>query len=140
MRLPEKARSSPGQALVEFSLAIMVFLVLIMAVFDFGRAVYEYNGVSQSAREIARVTSVHPGATLGASPETANVISVQQSLIPGLQMAQITCVDIAGSPVATCVPGKFVKVVARAPWTAVTPLLSFFGSFTFQSTSIVEIQ
>ena len=44
-------RSEPvrGQALVEFALAITVFLLLMMAIVDFGRGIYMYNGVSQAA-------------------------------------------------------------------------------------------
>ena len=41
-----------GQALVEFSLAVTVFLLLVMAIVDFGRGIYMYNGVSQAAREV----------------------------------------------------------------------------------------
>ena len=72
-------RGERGQALVEFSLAIVVFLVLLMAVFDFGRAIMQYNGVAQAAREIARVTAVHEGTdfttTAGRSPETSAPVS-----------------------------------------------------------------
>ena len=73
-----------GQSLVEFSMVIIVFLVILMGIVDFGMAIYKYNGVSQAAREIARVTSVHPCATAGAltcspggSAETAQVVSTQ---------------------------------------------------------------
>ncbi len=82
-------RRDSGQALVEFSLAIMVFLVMVLALFDLGRGVYMYNGVSEAAREIARVTAVHPGVTLGASTETADRIAVQRALVPGLGDAQL---------------------------------------------------
>ena len=56
------ASQQHGQALVEFSLAIIVFLVILMGVFDLGRGIFVYNGVSQAAREIARATAVHPYA------------------------------------------------------------------------------
>ncbi len=54
-----------GQGLVEFAIVIPVFLVILMGVVDLGRGIYMYNGVAEAAREIARVTSVHPGSTLG---------------------------------------------------------------------------
>ena len=38
-----------GQALVEFSLAIMIFLAMLMGIFDLGRAIFAYNGVSEAA-------------------------------------------------------------------------------------------
>ena len=61
-----RRRDHRGQALVEFALVIIVFLVILMGIVDFGMAIYKFNGVSQAAREIARVTSVHPCAIAGA--------------------------------------------------------------------------
>ena len=58
---PRWWRGERGQGLVEFSLAVTVFLALIMGVVDLGRVVYQYNGGAEAARELARVTSVHPG-------------------------------------------------------------------------------
>ncbi len=130
-----------GQAVVEFSLAVIVFLLMLMAVVDFGRAIYQYNGVSQAAREIARVTSVHPGGTLGSSAETTAVVATQRGLIPNLQTPIFNCVDITGAPVTgSCLPGNSVKVTIHAPYSAVTPLLSFLGSFDLQSSTSTKIQ
>ena len=56
-----RRQRSRGQALVEFALALPIFLMLMLAVFDLGRAIYMYNGVAEAARELARVTSVYPG-------------------------------------------------------------------------------
>ena len=85
MRRPDER----GQALVEFSLAIIVFLMLLMGVFDLGMGIYKFNGVSQAAREIARAASVHPctnpdACTLGDSAEVAAVVATQKALVPGL--------------------------------------------------------
>ncbi len=138
--VPSDRRSS-GQALVEFSLAIIVFLAMLMAIVDFGRAIYMYNGVAQAAREIGRETSVHPGGSLGSSPETAAVVATQRGLIPGLQAPTFACVDISGAPVTgSCLPGDSVKVTVHAPYRAVTPMLSFLGSFDLQSSSSIKIQ
>jgi Flp pilus assembly protein TadG len=136
-------KSEAGQALVEFSLAVTIFLVLLMSVVDLGRGIYLYNGVSEAAREIARVTSVHPGAAIGDSSQTASVVATQQSLVPGLTSPTIQCVDITGTPVSSnCIPGDWVEVTVSAPYAPVTPLLSIggFGHFTMQSTSTVQIQ
>ena len=138
-------RRSGGQALVEFSFAIILFLIILMAVLDFGRAIYMYNGVSQAAREIARTTSVHPvplaGGGLGSSAETASVIATQQGLIPGLQDPTFACVDISGAPVSgACLSGDSVKVTIHAPYQAVTPLLSFLGGFDLASSTSIKIQ
>lgn len=130
-----------GQGLVEFAIVIPVFLVILMGVVDLGRGIYMYNGVAEAAREIARVTSVHPGSTLGNSAETAAVIATQRRLVPNLGNPTFTCVDIDGSVLATaCIPGRSVRVTIVAPYTPVTPLLGLVGTWNMQSTSSVEIQ
>jgi hypothetical protein len=125
--------SDRGQALVEFTLALLVFLMLIMGVFDLGRGIYEFNGVSQAAREIARVTSVHRGPGCPptcTSPETLAVIGVQKNLVPNLGDLSFQCVSEAGvvKPDAGCAPGDGVRVTAFAPYTALTPLLGLANS------------
>ncbi len=144
MRAPRDAK---GQSLVEFSLVIVVFLVLLMGVVDFGMAIYKFNGVSQAAREIARVTSVHPCAgavpcSPGSSPETAAVIAVQKGLIPDLADPVITCVDVSGAPVAPnpCDFSKHsVKVTITSPYRPVTPLLGLTGTWTMEGASSAQI-
>jgi Flp pilus assembly protein TadG len=139
-------RKSRGQALVEFSLAIVVFLMLLMGVFDLGRAIYQYNGVAQAAREIARVTSVHPGpdfrTTVGRSAETNAVIATQTRLIPNLQDPEISCVAIDGTEIlTTCTPEDWVNVSIEAPYTPITPLLGLTGTWNlFSSSTSAQLQ
>ena len=141
-----RTRDPKGQALVEFCLAIMVFLVLMMGVFDFGRAIYQYNGVAQAAREIARVTAVHAGpnfATIaGQSPQTRSVIATQMGMIPNLQEPVITCVNIDGTLISTgCGRGKWINVSIVAPYTPITPLLGLTGTWNlFSASTSVQLQ
>ena len=131
---------SRGQALVEFSLTIVVFLVLLMAIVDLGRGIYMYNGVAEAAREIARVTSVHPGTTLGNSAETQAVIDTQMALIPALQDPTFECVDIENAAITgVCRAGDRVKVTITAPYSPVTPVMSLSGTWTMSSTSSVQL-
>ena len=138
--------SQGGQALVEFAIAITVFLMLLLGIVDLGRAIYQYNGVSQAAREIARVTSAHPGAVFAAtssqSPQTQAVIATQQSLVPNLGTPEFSCVDIAGTPISTalCVPGDFVRVAITAPFTPAAPILGLIGTWNLSSTSTAKLQ
>ena len=136
-----RRQRSRGQALVEFAIALPIFLMLMMAVFDLGRGIYMYNGVAEAARELARVTSVHTGNTLGGSPETAAVLATQKALIPSLGNPTFTCVDIDGSSItATCVAGMQVKVVIAASYAPVTPVLSMVGTLLVASSSTFSIQ
>ena len=138
-----------GQALVEFALVIIVFLVILMGIVDFGMAIYKYNGVSQAAREIARVTSVHPCATAGAltcapggSAETAQVVTVQKNLIPGLTVSEIKCVEPSGgNPPGACdFSQDYVQVKVEALYQPITPLLGFTGQWHMQGSSSAQIQ
>ena len=140
MRRRQRTR---GQALVEFALALPIFLVLMLAVFDLGRGIYMYNGVAEAARELARVTSVYPGTdvALGSTTQTAAVLAAQKALIPGLGDPTFTCVDIDGSSITDeCVAGMQVKVVINAPYQPVTPVLSMVGNILLASSSTFSIQ
>jgi len=133
-------RPDLGQALVEFSLSVLIFLVLVLSLFDFGRAIFMYNGVSQAAREIARTASVEYSATVGASQEVSDTIAVQKALVPALGNPVFECVDSAGvsQPLDQCVSEEdYVKVTISAPYSPVTPLLSFLGTFDLTSSSTI---
>ncbi|SRR5258706_9454253 len=145
-----------GQALVEFAVAIIPFLMLLMAIVDLGRGIYMLNGTSEAAREIARVTSVHPAdssGVLGSSPQAAAVIATQRGLIPNLTInpaVDITCVDYLDQvlPVSKCYSGvvnldtdagNYIRVHLTAPFVPMTPLVSAFGTHIFDSTSRIQV-
>lgn len=141
-------RREAGQGLVEFSLTIIVFLVILMGVVDFGMAIYKFNGVSQAARELARVTSVHPCAVAGAltctpggSPETAEVLATQKNLVPGLEDPVFSCVDETGAPSPACdFSSDSVHVEVTAPYRPTTPLLGLTGTWIMKGSSSAQIQ
>ena len=126
--------------MVEFSLAIMVFLVMVVGLFDLGRAVYMYNGVSEAAREIARVTAVYPGITLGTTQQTQQRVAVQQGLIPELGTPTFACVNVDGTASADipCTSGDYVRVTVTAPYQPIT-LLGLGGTFDLSSSSSIRI-
>ena len=131
-----------GQSLVEFALGITIFLTILIGLIDLTRAAWLFNGVSDAAREIARVTSVHPGTgTLGGSTETTNAVAAERALVPGLTVTSYACIDIAGASVSgTCNPGNWVKVSVRTSFQPILPVLSAFGTFTFTTASSAKIQ
>ena len=143
-----RRRAQRGQALVEFSLAVIPFLILLMGIFDLGRGIYMMNGTSEAAREIARVTIVHltdGSSNVGFSAETTEVIATQRGLIPGLTIdpaTDIECVDDETGlvvPDSECAADMFLRVRVTAPFEPITPLVSAFGSHTFESTSSMQI-
>ena len=86
---------SAGQALVEFALAVSVFLLLVLGTFDLARAFLAYTVVTNAARESARYGAAHVGAAnwataavqaglnlaVGVDPAALS-LSVQQSQQP----------------------------------------------------------
>ncbi len=136
-----RSRDDRGQSLVEFALGLTVFLTILIGLVDLARAAFLFNGVSEAAREVARVTSVHPGATLGASAQTTAAVSAERALVPGLTIDSYTCVDLAGATVSgTCQPGDWVKVAVRTSFQPILPVLTPFGPFTFTTASSAKIQ
>ena len=148
-RSTSRTTASRGQALVEFAIAAIPFLLLLMGILDLSRAIYQMNTTAQAAREIARETSLHEWATcppcdVGGAPETAQAATIQAALLPGFQFSpasDVACVDITDVviPDDECRPGDFVRVTVRSVFRPGTPLTMMFGNHTFSSTSRVEI-
>lgn len=55
----KKLIGNRGQELLEYALMLPLFLILVMGIFDLGRAVYYYSVMNNSVREGARYGSIH---------------------------------------------------------------------------------
>lgn len=53
-----RPRSRRGQALVEFALVLPILVLLMLGIFDFGRAVFALSTINNAAREGARLAIV----------------------------------------------------------------------------------
>jgi hypothetical protein len=133
-------RRTRGQALVEFSLVLPIFVLLMLAVFDFGRGIYTYNGLSEAAREIARTTIVNTGLVLGSTTKSQQAITLQKSLVPGLTVDSIVCLEYDGSPSldVPCVSGDLVKVTVSSSYKP-TALLGLGGPINLTATSSLQV-
>ena len=143
-----------GQALVEFALVLIPFLYLLMGVTDLGRGIYTNNAVAQAAREIARVTSVHPctGSPCTAySAQTQAVIATQENLVPGMTDSSVVidCTDIADNQITAASGSRcqspeadqpiFVRVKVTVPFSVLTPFLPVPKDFTLSAVSHVQV-
>ncbi len=144
-RLPLR-RSGRGQALVEFALVIPIFLFLLVALFDVGRAVFSYNTLTNAAREGARMAIVNQDkATIiaRAKAQTAIVELNDPSVTVGFwQMADDGTPDYS-DPCDLVAVGCLAVVSFEATYQPITPMISniLFGSgvdFTAQSILSVE--
>ena len=142
MRLSMRADRTGGQALVEFSISITVFLMMLMAIFDFGRAIYMHNGLSQAAREVARTASVHQGSS-DWSDQAKATIATQRAMVPGLSFPLWKCVasdatDDSAGTTERCSEHSYVVVTAQASYTPIS-LLGFLGTFNLEAKSRVQV-
>jgi len=87
-----------GQALVEFALAIPITLLAVLAVFDFGRALYTYDLVSSAARIGSRYAIVHGSAcTLAAPACPATSSSIQAFVLTKVNGIDPTLLNVSAS-------------------------------------------
>jgi len=95
-----------GQSLVEFALVIPIFLLVLFSIVDFGMAFHAWITVTNSAREGARIGSVHaPAATIeqrvrdtATSLEQADLsVSVTNADDQGGQSGESVVVDVSYS-------------------------------------------
>jgi Flp pilus assembly protein TadG len=90
---PRKSRQR-GTALLEFAFTMVIALVLIFGIIDFGRALYSYHFVSNAAREATRFASVR-GALCSSSvtpcpAQPADIQAYVMGIIPlGIDSTQV---------------------------------------------------
>ena len=115
-------RGERGQALVEFAVASVVFLMTVFGTLQFGLMVWHYNMISNLAQEGARWASVH-GSTSG-SPASVDAVRayVRSRALGLLPSGCTTCVSAVPAP-STLMPGSFVTVTVTMSYTPITGLL-----------------
>jgi Flp pilus assembly protein TadG len=123
------ARGERGQALVEFALASVVFLMTIFGTLQFGLMVWHYNMISNLAQEGARWASVRGSTSTIVNATSSDVQTFVDSRSTGITVTATT----APSPVGT--QGSIVTVQVQttfAPLTGLIPMASLTLSSTAQ--------
>jgi hypothetical protein len=104
-----------GQALVEFTLIIPIFLLLVFAIVDFGMGFHAWISVTNAARE---------GARIGAVGADADTIEARvRDTVGGLDDEDIS-VNITN---AQGDPGEAVRVEVDYDYELITPLSGILG-------------
>ena len=139
-------RRSRGQALVEFALVFPIFLLLVIALVDVGRAVFAYNTVTNAAREGARLGIVNQDSTSIAT-RAIRQTQIAETAAPNVTV-QIKKAIPNPDPAtnANCAPievGCVVIVTYQTTYTPMTPIIGriLFGSgVTLTAKSIEAIE
>jgi Flp pilus assembly protein TadG len=122
-------RKESGQDLAEYALILPIFLLVVMSIFDMGRAVYAYSALQNSVREGARYGIIHPDDIVG---------------IENIVRQKAVGLDLRGLNVSTTYPtDETIQVGATFRFQIVTPIISaLFGSneLTFKGQATMHIE
>lgn len=141
-----------GQAVVEYALVAVVVFLLLLGLFDFGRAVWTYSSVSAAAREGARYAMVRgyeclrqqfctPGSETQAtaltpcsSSSASSVVAKACSYLAGIDLSRARVEVLL--PYGGNHPGQPVRVRVEADYTPLTVLIfRSVGNVTLRSVS-----
>lgn len=144
-----RRRVRSGQALVEFALVLPIFIFLLLAVFDLGRAVFAYNGLTNAAREGARLavvnqTSASIDSRVQEQSPAAEVTTCTVFLAPG-RSTNDCATTLAGDKCAVAPAalkiGCIASIEASTTYTAITPIIgSLIGPITLTARSEIPIE
>ncbi len=131
-----------GQSLVEFALILPIFILLLVGLFDFGRAIYGYNTISNAAREAARVAIVNQ------TTSEIKAEAVKQSVSLNIPSSQVTVTyanrDLSSGAPCNTTPiqnGCIAQVTIVYQYRAATPLIgNLVGDLNLSSTARMPVE
>ena len=123
-----------GQAIVEFGLVAIVFLMLLFGVIEFSRLMLMYHHLGNVAREGSRYASVH-GSTSLANATAAEIENYVKSISP-VDPNNLTVTTTWENP--NHIPKSWVKVQVNYEFKFVVPFL-YGSSIPMASTSQMVI-
>lgn len=109
--------SERGAAAVEFALIVPILLMLVLGIFEFGRAFNIQVSLSEAAREAARYAAIHY-ADAGYSDEDAQNVGIDAAPSVALELDDVSVAYDAGA----CSPGDNVVVTVTFNTTYLTGL------------------
>lgn len=127
--LLHRRHGSRGQSLVEFALILPIFVLILVGILDFGRAVYAFNTLNNAAREGARL------AIVDQTSAHIQQFTAQQTGWLGVQPAGVsvdfrdpgdttTANSCDGSPGQDAIAGCLAVVKVEYSFEAATPVIS----------------
>jgi Flp pilus assembly protein TadG len=135
-----------GQSLVEFALVLPMFLLLFMAVMDFGTAVFTYNSLTNAAREGTRLAVVNQDSA-SVILRAQRQVSIAEIRAPSVSIdyyqQNIDGTPDTNTPCPTHAVGCLAVVTFQATYTPLTPIIGrvlFANGVTFTAKSVETIE
>jgi Flp pilus assembly protein TadG len=123
-RLIRNREDTSGQTLVEFALIVPIFILMMVGIFDVGRAIYTYSTINNAAHEAVRLAIVDQNATDVQDRAVSQAVGV--GVAPGDVTVRWLDADYADLAPCNVTPryGCTVEVTVRYAFTAATPMIS----------------
>ena len=103
-------KSRRGQSLLEFALILPVLILVLVGVFDLGRALFALITINNAAREGARYGTLHTEETV----DMVKAAAVQEAQGSGINITApdvtVVCPEDVGGPAWPCDRGNAVRV------------------------------
>ena len=129
---------SSGQALVEFALAIPIFMLLLFGIIDGGRLVIEYSTLTNASRVGARVAIVNQSnATSCDSVETFKCAVASHDGEMGIVPSDVEDVVVSDCATGSC----SVTVLVSHQYEPITPIVgAILGPIDLQAETTMPIE
>ena len=139
-------RVNRGQALVEFALVVPLFLLMLVGIFDLGRAVFTYNTLTNAAREGARMAIVNqykPSIVQRAKDQTAIAELNAPNVDVNFYQVKTDGTPDTAKPCALVAVNCLAVVTFEATYQPITPIISnilFKNGVTFTARSVLSVE
>ena len=119
-----KKYSERGQSLVETGLVLLVFLMMLIGIIDFGQVLYFHESLVERARAAARYGAIHPtdstGITNMALYNTATAPSPANPILYGMTSAMV---DVQNPDINTAA-ARVVVTISNYPINFISPYIA----------------
>ena len=147
LRRPNRGRrGQAGQGLTEFAFVLPIFVLVLVGLFDLGRAVFAYNTITNAAREGARVAIVNQDvpSIIARSKQQTQIVELNDPSVEVAfyQLAENGTPDLSNECDLVAV-GCVAIVEFEATYQPITPLLAsilFAHGVTFTARSVLDVE
>lgn len=129
---------------MEFALILPIFVLVLVGIFDMGRAVYDFNVISNAAREAIRLAIVDQNTTKiknEAVQHATGIAGVGDVSVSFLDGGTATTYTQCSAAPTGCKLGWYAVITVSYDYTAATPLIgNLLGTIHMSSTSKQAIE
>lgn len=112
MNHKSKFRKEKGQSLIEFSVALVVMLIIIAGIIDLGRVFIVFINLRDAVEEGAIYGSLYPTDCDGIRARTLENVNNIAGVDVDIEIAGVECAIAAASPSSYSILGNEIRVTA----------------------------